>query len=217
MTRTSLTFLKEQIELNEQLLAGREHMFNPQDLPGRYGRAVRAIDHLLQATKCEAVLGGGWAVWHHGFAERLTQDLDIALPAGRIDEFLHVASVSGFTIVPRRQGRWPKLVHKETGVRVDILPEGGRPGTASKPAPTTIPPPRRMGAGGSILRFMNFTSLVELKLAAGREKDRADVVALLRANQEKIDALRQHLAMVHPPYVAALDELVQSAREQEDE
>jgi hypothetical protein len=217
MTRTSLAFLKEQIELNEQLLAGRERMFNPQDLPGRYGRAVRAIDHLLQATQCEAVLGGGWAVWHHGFADRLTQDLDIALPAGRIDEFLQVASVSGFTILPRAQGRWPKLVHKETGVKVDILPEGARPGTASKPAPTTIPSPRRMGARGTILRYISLNSLVELKLAAGREKDRADVVALLRANQEKIDALRQHLAMVHPQYVTALDELVQSAREQEDE
>lgn len=217
MTPTSFAFLKEQIELNEQLLAAREHMFNPQDLPGRYGRAVRAIDHLLQATKCEAVLGGGWAVWHHGFAERITQDLDIALPAGRIDEFLQVASVSGFTVVPRRSGRWPKLVHKETGVKVDILPEGGRPGTASKPAPTTIPSPRRMGARGTILRYMCLNSLVELKLAAGREKDRADVVVLLGANQEKVDTLRQHLDAVHPRYVAALDELVQSAREQEDE
>jgi hypothetical protein len=29
MTRTSLTVMWEQIELNEQLLAGRERMFNP--------------------------------------------------------------------------------------------------------------------------------------------------------------------------------------------
>jgi hypothetical protein len=179
MMRTSLAFLKEQVELSEQLLAGRERMFNPQDLPGRYGRAVRAIDHLLKVTQCEAVLGGGWAVWHHGFAERLTQDLDIALPAGRIDEFLEVASVSGFQVVPRRQGRWPKLVHKETGIKVDILPEGARPGTASRPAPTTIPSPRRMGARGSVLRYMNLNSMVELKLA--------------------------------------VNELIQSAREQEDE
>ena len=107
MTRTSLAFLKEQIELNDQLLAGRKHIFHPQDLPGRYGRAVRAVDHLLQVIECEAVLGGGWAVWHHGFAERLTQDLDIAWPAERIDAFLRVATVAGFNIIPRRQGRWP--------------------------------------------------------------------------------------------------------------
>ena len=59
MTRTSRAFLEEQIELNDQLLAGRERMFNPQDLPGRYGRVVRAVDHLLQVIQCEAVVGGG--------------------------------------------------------------------------------------------------------------------------------------------------------------
>jgi hypothetical protein len=214
---TSLAFLKEQIELNDQLVAGRKHMVNPQDLPGRFGRVVKAVDHLLQVTKCEAVLGGGWAVWYHGFTERLTLDVDIALPATRIDEFLQVASVAGFTIVPHRPGRWPKLLHKETGVKVDILPEGARPGTASKPAPTTIPSPAAMGAQGSTLRYMSLNSLIELKLAAGREKDKADVVVLLRANEERIDAIRQHLASVHPEYVIAFDELVQSAREQRDE
>ena len=217
MARTSLAFLKEQIELSDQLLAGRDQMLNPQDLPGRYGRLVRAVDHLLQVINCEAVVGGGWAVWHHGFTERLTQDLDIALPAERIDEFLQVASVSGFTIVPRRQGRWPKLLHKETGVKVDILPEGARPGTATRPAPTTIPSPKAMGARGSILRYMNLHSLVELKIAARREKDLADVVVLLRANEKRIDAIRHHLAKVHPDYVAIFDQLVQSARDQEDD
>jgi hypothetical protein len=217
MPQTSLEFLKEQIELNDQLVAGREHMFNPQDLPGRYGRVVRAVDHLLQVMECEAVLGGGWAVWHHGFTERLTVDVDIALPATRIEEFLQVASVSGFSLVPPRPGRWPKLMHKETGVKVDILPEGARPGTASRPAPTTIPPPGAMGAQGSTLCYMNLNSLVELKLAAGREKDRADVVVLLRANEERIDAIRKHLGSVHPAYVTTFDELVQSAREQQDE
>src|SRR5438270_2674344 len=117
MTRTSLAFLKEQIELNDQLLAGREHMFNPQDLPGRYGRVVRAVDHLLQIIKCEAALGGGWAVWHHGFVARVTQDIDMVLPASRIDEFLRVAAVSGFNILPKQEGRWPKLIHKETGTK----------------------------------------------------------------------------------------------------
>jgi len=217
MTRTSLAFLKEQIELNDQLVAGKDHMFNPQDLPGRYGRVVRAVDHLLQVIQCEAVLGGGWAVWHHGFTERLTVDVDIALPATRIDEFLQVASVSGFSLVPRRPGRWPKLLHKETGVKVDILPEGAQPGTASKPGPTTIPSPRAMGARGSTLGYMNLNSLVELKIAAGRDKDRADVVVLLQANEERIDAIRQHLGKVPPAYVTTFDERVRSAREQRDE
>jgi hypothetical protein len=217
MPPTSLEFLKEQIELNDQLLAGRDHMFNPQDLPGRYGRVVRAVDHLLQVIKCEAVLGGGWAVWHHGFVARVTQDIDIALPAAHIEEFLRVAAFSGFEILPRQEGRWPKLLHKETGVKVDILPEGARPGTASKPAPTTIPEPRALGASGWQLQYMTLKSLVELKLAAGRARDEADVVELLRVNLDQIDSIRLHLSNVHLDYVGIFDQLVKKAQEQRDE
>jgi hypothetical protein len=217
MTRASLAFLEEQLELNDQLLAGRKRMFNPQDLPGRYGRVVRAVDHLLQAIQCEAVVGGGWAVWHHGFVARVTQDVDMALPASRIDEFLQVATVSGFQILPKQEGRWPKLIHKETGVKIDILPEGGRPGTASKPAPTTIPAPSAMGASGWQLTYMNLESLVELKLAAGRARDEADVVELLRVNENRLELIRQHVSSVHPKYVSQLEELIRKAQEQRDE
>src|SRR5215208_5447948 len=117
----TLEWVAEQLALADELLAGRDRMFEPQDLPGRYGRVVRALDHLLQAVGSEAVLGGGWAVWRHGFHGRMTQDVDIALPADRIDEFLRAAAMSGFDPLPQPPGRWPKLMHKETGIKVDIL------------------------------------------------------------------------------------------------
>ncbi len=44
-------FLNEQLELADLLLAQRDNMLQPQDLPGRYGRVVKAIDHLLQVTQ----------------------------------------------------------------------------------------------------------------------------------------------------------------------
>jgi hypothetical protein len=146
MAQTTLAFLTEQLNLADELAAGRDTMLEPQDLPGRYGRVVRAIDQVLQATQIESVLGDGWAVWRHGYAARVTQDLDIALPADRIEEFRHVAAVSGFELLETKPGRWPKMIHKQTGVQVDILPEGARPGSTSKPAPTTIPHPRVLGA-----------------------------------------------------------------------
>src|SRR5262249_7286646 len=125
MTRILPASLSEQLELAEELLAGRSQMFEPQDLPGRYGRVVRAVDRLLQAASCEAVLAGGWAVGRHGYVGRVTQHVDIVVPAARLDELLRVASVTGFEVLPRPEGRWPKLLHKDTGVAVDILPEGG--------------------------------------------------------------------------------------------
>ena len=160
------------------------------------------------------MLGGGWAVWRHGYIGRVTQDLDIALPADRIDEFLRTAALAGFERV--QPGRWPKALHKDTGVEVDILPEGGRPGTESKPAPTVIPHPRLMGASGDALRYIALPSLIELKLPAGRARDEGDIVELMRVNPEQVDTIRHHLAAVHPDYVRAFDPLVQRAREQED-
>jgi hypothetical protein len=216
MRPVTAALIRDQLELAEQLRQGRETMLEPQDLPGRYGRAVRAVDRVLQATGGVAVVGGGWAVWRHGYVGRVTQDLDVALAAALVEEFLRVAVVSGFEALPRRPGRWPKLLHKETGIQVDLLPEGERPGTSARPAPTLIPHPTRMGAAGHALRFIDLTSLIELKLAAGRAKDTADVVELLRANPDQVDSLRHHLAGVHADYVRAFDEALTQAREQDD-
>lgn len=116
----------ERFELADEVLEGRDRMFQPQDLPGRYGRVVKALDHLLEVVGCEAVVGGGWAVWRHGFHGRLTQDIDIAIAADRVDEFLSAASVGGFDVLPQQPGRWPKVLHRETGIKVDLLPEGQR-------------------------------------------------------------------------------------------
>src|SRR5437868_4508150 len=187
MNGVTLASLTERLELADELLARRADMLDPQDLPGRYGRVVKAVDHLLQVIGCEAVLGGGWAVWRHGYVGRVTQDIDIALPADRIDEFLRAASVAGFDLLPVQPGRRPKVVHRDTGIEVDVLPEGGRPGSATRPAPTTIPHPGRMGAAGSMLRYMSLPSLIELKLAAGRARDESDVVELLLANPDQAD------------------------------
>ena len=213
----TLETLTQQLELADQLLAGRHRMFEPQDLPGRYGRVVRALDHLLQVVGSEAVLGGGWAVWRHGFLGRVTQDVDIVLAADRVDEFLRVASVSGFDVLPQQPGRWPKLMHRETGIKVDILPEGQRPGTATKPAPTTLPHPAVLGVSGTALRYITLPALIQLKLAAGRARDESDVIELVRANPDQIEAVRNHLQSVHAEYAAAFDRLVQRASEQRDE
>jgi hypothetical protein len=148
---------------------------------------------------------------------RLTYDVDIALPADRIDEFLRVTSVSGFEILPQRPGRWPKVRHKETGIKVDVLPEGAQPGAQDEPAPTNIPHPVKMGAKPGPLSYITLASLVELKLAAGRLRDQNDVLELIRSNETQLDSIRQHLATVHPNYVQAFDRIVEQAKKQRDE
>ena len=93
-------------------------------LAGPLWRAIRALDRLLLTVHGEAVVAGGWAVWRHGYLGWVTQDVDIVVAAGVIDELLRAAAVSGFEVLPPRAGAWPKLRHKESDVNVDILPEG---------------------------------------------------------------------------------------------
>jgi len=215
MASLTADFLTQQLQLADDLRSGRQAMLEPQDLPGRYGRVVQAIDHVLASMACPAVLGGGWAVWRHGYVGRVTQDIDIVLPAIEIAEFLRVAAVSGFEALTVASGNWPKLRHKDTGIQVDILPEGERPGTKSRPAPTTIPHPLRLGARAGKLQYISLPALVELKLAAGRVRDESDVVELLRANPSEVASIRKHVKGAHADYDAALALLIQRAQEEE--
>ena len=45
---------------------------------------------------------------------------------------MRLAGVSGFEILSQPEGRWPKARHKDTDVKVDVLPEGASPGTSAK-------------------------------------------------------------------------------------
>ena len=213
MMPVTLDFLTNQINLAETLQAGRPTMFEPQDLPGRFGRVVKAVDKILAGLNCEGVLGGGWAVWRHGYVGRVTQDLDLVLSADRIDDFLRVASFSGFEVLPTSAGSWPKLLHKETAIEVDLLPEGGRPGTASRPAPTTIPHPRQLRGTPGRLNYIPLASLIELKLAAGRARDESDVIELLRANPDEAVSIRRHLEQVHAEYASRFDQFLEHSRD----
>ena len=50
MTAVTLAFLNEQLELAEQLAAGGDAMFEPQDLPGRFGCVVKAVEEYRAAV-----------------------------------------------------------------------------------------------------------------------------------------------------------------------
>ena len=216
MPTLSLADLTERLAVGEQLLAGQNVMFEPQDLPGRYGRVVAAIDRVLSAINGRAVLAGGWAVWRHGFFGRMTQDIDIVLPADRVNDFIQTAGMLGFEVLTPPAGRWPKVRHKETDVTVDILPEGATPGTAQNPAPTSIPHPKMLGASEPRLQYIVLHCLAELKLAAGRIRDEYDLVELIRANPDQVESVRRHLATVHSTYAERFDELVRRSAQQED-
>src|SRR2546429_7595969 len=98
MSTISVQDLTERLQLADELQAGRQTMLEPQDLPGRYGRVVKAVDHLLGVLNCEAVVGGGWAVWRQGYLGRVTQDVDIVVGADRPSGLVRAPGVAGLGV-----------------------------------------------------------------------------------------------------------------------
>ena len=56
MNQPTPEFVTEQVEMNERLWARKDSVLEPQDLPGRVGRLVRALDRVLQTMGCESYL-----------------------------------------------------------------------------------------------------------------------------------------------------------------
>ena len=110
---------------------------------------------------------------------------------------------------------WHTLTHGD--VEINVVPEGGR---AKNTSPTTIPSPAAMGVSHGI-GFASLPAWIELKISAGRQKDRAHVVEVLKktANLE-VEAVRQGLNSVDGGYAATFEQLLGEAideRRQEEE
>ena len=202
-------------DLADSLLTLEPETSQPRDLPDRYGRVVASIERLLAAVETQAVVAGGWAVWRHGFAGRVTQAIDIVVARKAMESLLNVAALTGFQVLEIRPGRWPKLVHKETGIEVDLMPEGGIPGIPSNLGPTPIAHPRSYGAELGQLRYITLAGLFELKLGSYRAKDRADIVELLKQNWDCQLELTQSLNTIHPILATRFAQCVQEAKNEE--
>lgn len=201
-------------ELADELLTMDPANSQPRDLPGRYGRVVRDLERMLVSTGTDAVVAGGWAVWHHGYAGRITQDIDIVIASDCLSDLARWASHFGFHVFAAPEVRWPKLQHIETGIDVDFLPEHAIPGTSKRPAPVPIGHPREYGATHEMLRYISLFGLIELKLGAGRAKDIADLIELIKAHAGQLEAIHQRLQGVHSTYGEQFLSLIEQSKEE---
>jgi hypothetical protein len=201
-------------EIAEQLLSMDTETTQPRDLPGRYGRVIRDLERLLDATESMAVVAGGWAVWRHGFAGRVTEDVDVVVPYDRLRALQSAATLCGFIYLVPPEGRWPKLHHRETHIEVDFLPETQFPGTPARPAPIPIGHPSRYQAQLGRLQFVPLSGLIELKLGAGRAKDIADIIELIHQNPQQLLFITDYLADIHPEYARRFELLIQQAADE---
>jgi hypothetical protein len=90
-------------------------------------------------------------------------------------------------------------------VTIDILVTGMFPGSG-KPGPVAFPDPATVGLTIENIRFLDLPTLVQLKLAARRHQDFADVVNLIRVHNLDESFAGQLHPSVHGDFVECLEE-----------
>jgi hypothetical protein len=112
---------------------------------------------------------GGLAVIHHGYA-RFTEDVDVLVEPSALPSIVAEASNHGCSIVsPTR------LRHDASGVTIDLLIAG-----SAAPRAGVYPSPAALEASDRDPAVVGLAALIQLKLAAHRHRDLADVVELLK-------------------------------------
>jgi hypothetical protein len=144
----------------------------------RVHQAMRRVAATLEAANIPYAIVGGMAVNAHRH-ERTTKDVDFLLTAQGLAVFIRGHVARDFDPVP---GRPRRFVDRATGVTFDVLVTGLFPGSG-KPGPIAYPDPAAVSERIDDLSVIDLVNLVQLKLAARRHQDFADVVNLIRANR----------------------------------
>ena len=165
-------------------------------------KTMNRIVKRLEKAGIPYVVVGGMAVVAHKY-ERTTNDVDLLLTPEGFAEFQERFVPKNYRIVPNRPKRF---VDKINEVTVDILVTGGKPGWADIPTPIRYPDPSVAGESIQNISVVNLATLIEMKLAARRSRDFADVVELIRAN-DLDESFRSRLhPTVRSDYIECLEE-----------
>jgi hypothetical protein len=164
-------------------------------------KTLRRTIKNLEKAKIPYALMGGMAVNLHGY-RRTTNDVDILLTAEGLAEFQKRFVPKDYEATPRRPRRF---TDRKNQVIVDFLVTGLYPGSG-QPGPIAFPDPSAVRTTIEGWEVINLAVLVELKLAARRHQDFADVVSLIRAHQlDEAFAGRLHPS-VRSDYIECLEE-----------
>ncbi len=140
-------------------------------------RMMRRTAKQLETLSILYAIVGGMAVNAHRY-RRTTGDVDILLTPEGFAEFRHRLVPKKYGPVPQRPRRF---VERTGNVPLDILVTGLFPRTGL-PGPIAFPDPADVSEIISNVRVVDLLTLVQLKLAARRFRDLADVVGLTRFN-----------------------------------
>jgi len=144
-------------------------------------QTLRRVTRRLADLGIPYAVVGGMAMFAHGF-RRFTEDVDILVTRQSMDRILAEMEGLGYAQPP---GTSTKLRDTVNGVRIEFLITGGYPGDG-RPKAVSFPDPDQVAVDIEGIRYLNLTTLLELKLASGisaphRMKDLADVQELIKS------------------------------------
>jgi hypothetical protein len=164
-------------------------------------KSLRRLVKRLEKANISYVVVGGMAVFAHGY-KRTTNDVDILLTPKGFAEFQRVFVPKNYVPMVGRPRRFIDRTNKRT---LDILVTGLFPGSG-KPGPVAYPDPEEVAEKINNIQFLKLEALIELKLAARRYQDFADVVKLIDVhNLDESFADRLHPS-VRGDYIECLEE-----------
>jgi hypothetical protein len=167
----------------------------------RVHKSMRRVVKRLEKAGIPYAIVGGMAVNAHGH-ERTTKDVDLLLTAEGLAEFQRRFVPKNYEGTERRPRRFADRTNR---VMLDVLVTGHFPGSG-KPGPIAYPDPSAVGETIETTRVVDLTTLIQLKLAAHRYQDFADVVALIRVHDlDEAFADRLHPS-VRDDYIECLEE-----------
>jgi hypothetical protein len=164
-------------------------------------QTMRRAAKRLERKNIPYAVVGGMAVFIHEH-RRATNDVDILLTAQGFEAFRQLFVPKNYETVP---GRPRRFVDRTSKITLDVLVTGKFPGSG-KPGPIAYPDPATVAEVIEKVRVVNLLTLIQLKLAARRYQDFADVVNLIAAhNLDESFADRLHPS-VRRDYIECLEE-----------
>lgn len=183
----------------------------------RFTACLEQLSRVALEIDSPIAVVGGLAAIRHG-ARVTTLDVDIVIAKDRLDAMLEAASNHGFRI-DRRSARGSHrltFLHPEEDVSVHVIPEGEKSPRDPQAAPP-IPGPRELQVERGI-GYAAFAPWVEMKLVAGRDKDRYHLIEVLKNRSEAdLATIDVRLRRLDPRYLGEFERLVRAAEEERNQ
>jgi hypothetical protein len=164
-------------------------------------KTLRRVVKRLEKAGIPYAIMGGMAVNAHN-RRRTTDDVDLLLTPEGLAEFRKRFVSRNYR---QSEGRSRRFVDRVNNIEVDFLLTGLYPGSG-KPGPIAFPDPESVAEQLEGVWVVNLRTLLELKLAARRYQDFADVVALIRVNNLDESFADQLHFSVRSDYFECLEE-----------